>query len=92
MNRNNLRIHFVHRHVWDTVVILEEGNRPHPHCPRCDMFVPWGALNGCHPTMALCRRGEGRKFRILTVEEAWAGTERAFKAYGHPLIMVLYFK
>ena len=26
----NLQIHFVHRHVRYTVVILEEGNRPHP--------------------------------------------------------------
>ena len=30
MVRNNLWIHFVHCHLLDTVVILEEGNRPHP--------------------------------------------------------------
>ena len=27
-NRTNLRVHFVHHHVKDTIVILEEGNRP----------------------------------------------------------------
>ena len=27
----NLRIHFVYHHMWDTIVILEEGNHPH-HC------------------------------------------------------------
>ena len=37
----NFRIHFVHRHVQDTVVILEEGNRPHPCFLACDMFIPW---------------------------------------------------
>ena len=28
------------------MVILEEGNLPHPRCPLCDMLVPWRALNG----------------------------------------------
>ena len=27
-SRTNLQIHFAHRHMWDTIVILEEGNRP----------------------------------------------------------------
>ena len=27
-DRTNLRAHFVDRHGWDTIVILEEGNRP----------------------------------------------------------------
>ena len=44
MMRTNLHIHFVHRHMGNTVLILEEGNRPHPFCPAwngpaCDMFV-----------------------------------------------------
>ena len=30
--RMAIRVHFVHRHVLDTVVILEEGNFPHPPC------------------------------------------------------------
>ena len=37
---------FFHRHIWDTVIILEEGNLPQQRCPRCDMLVPWRAFNG----------------------------------------------
>ena len=47
-----MRVHFVHRHVLDTVVIMEEGNSPHPRCARCDMQVPRRALNGRHPGTA----------------------------------------
>ena len=46
--RAAMRVHFVHRHVYDTVVILEEGNLPLPRCPRCDLQVPRRALNGRH--------------------------------------------
>ena len=28
-----------HRYMWDTIVILLEGNRPYPQCPKCDMFI-----------------------------------------------------
>ena len=41
-------VHFWHRHVRDTVVILEEGNLPHPRCPMCDMLVLWRSLNRMH--------------------------------------------
>ena len=41
-----MRVHFWRRHVRDTIIILEEGNLPHPRCENCDMFVPWRALNG----------------------------------------------
>ena len=36
------------------VVILEEGNLPHPWCPLCDMLVPWKDLNGTHRRMEQC--------------------------------------
>ena len=35
-----MRMNLWHQHVWDTVVILEEGNLPHPWLPLCDMLVP----------------------------------------------------
>ena len=35
-----------------TMVILEEGNLPHPRCPLCDILVPWKALNGTHRSTA----------------------------------------
>ena len=31
--RAEMRVHFWHRHVRDNVVILKEGNPPHPRCP-----------------------------------------------------------
>ena len=27
-----IQVHFLHQHFLDTVVILEEGNFPHPRC------------------------------------------------------------
>ena len=65
-NRANLRVHFAHRHAQDTIVILEEGNRPYPRCPQFDMFVSHKDLNGLYLTTALCRRGAERKRRRLT--------------------------
>ena len=39
--RTTMKVHFLHRNVLDTVVILEEVNLPHPRCTRCFMLVPW---------------------------------------------------
>ena len=47
-SRIALQIHFMHRHVQDTVVILEEGSHPLPRYPKCDIFVTWSFLNGRH--------------------------------------------
>ena len=56
--RKAKRFHFLHRHMWDTVIILEEGNLPHPQRPRCDILVTWRALNRRHITTSLCAKGE----------------------------------
>ena len=45
-------VHFLHRHVQDTVIILSEGNLPYPRFHRCDMLMPWEALKGRHITTA----------------------------------------
>ena len=55
--RTAIWVHFVHLHVLDTVVILEEGNFSHPQCAQCDMQVPRRALNGRHPGTAQCHKG-----------------------------------
>ena len=73
-------------------MILEEGNRPYPRCPQCDMFVPQKSLNGWHLATALCRRGMDRKWRRLAEEEAREGTERVITAYGVSLYQVTSFK
>ena len=59
--RAAMRVHFVHRHVQDTVVILEEGKLPLPRCPRCDLQVSRRALNGRHLGTNQCRTGVEHK-------------------------------
>ena len=38
--RTAMRVNFWRRHVQDKVIILDEGNLPHPRCENCDMLVP----------------------------------------------------
>ena len=54
--RTAMRVNFLHRHVLNIVVILEEVNLPHPRFSRCDMLVPRRDLNGKHPATAQCAR------------------------------------
>ena len=61
----NLLIYFMHWHMRDAIVILEEGNLPHPPCPDCAMFVLWAALNKRHTTTAFCARVIDSKRRQL---------------------------
>ena len=61
--RTAMRVHFLHRHILDTMVILEEVNLPHPRCTQCDMLVPQRALNGRHLYTAQCARGAERSGR-----------------------------
>ena len=87
-----MRVHFVHRHVHDTVVMLEEVNFPHPRCSRCDMQVPRKALNGRHLGTAQCAKGAERKRRRLAETEPRDNLERAFSAYGQPMETVTEFR
>ena len=76
---------FFHRHLWDTVIILEERKLVHPRCPRCDMLFPWCALNRSHLATAQCSKGAERKRQRLAEEELQENAERSFQAYGGPL-------
>ena len=87
-----MQVHFVHRHVQDTVVILEEVNFPHPRCARCDMQVPRKALNGSHLGITQCAKGAERKRRRLAETETKENLERAFRAYGQPMEAVTEFR
>ena len=91
-NRTNLRVQFSQRHVRETIVILEEGNRPYPRFPKCVMFMSHKAFNGRHLSTDFCRRGEERKRRRLAEEEAQAVKVRAITTYGNPLSPVTSFK
>ena len=85
-------VHFLHLNVQDTVVILEEGNLPHPQCPQCDILVPYHILNGRHPATAQYARGAEQKRRRLSEADLMESTEMSFKAYGAPLENVTAFK
>ena len=74
-----MRVHFLHRHFLNTVVILQNGNSPHQRCALCDMLVPCRALNGRHPGTGQCKRGAERKRRRLAEAEIRESTERAFE-------------
>ena len=87
-----MRMHFCRRHFRYIVIILEEGNLPHPRCSQCDMMVPWRALNGKHHDTAMCRSGEEQKRWWVAETELGESTERAFETYGNPIEAVHSFK
>ena len=64
-----MRVHFVHRNVHYTVVILEEGKPPLPRYPRCNIQVSRKAINGRYLETSQCRTGTERKRRRLAEEE-----------------------
>ena len=86
------RVNFWHCHVRETVVILEEGNLPHPECLLCDMLVPCKALNGTHRRTLQCNWGEEWKRWRLSTEGKSEVTIRSFSAYGLPLEMLNSFR
>ena len=57
VTRTAIWVNFVHRNFLDTVVIMEEGNSPHPRCTRCNMMFLRRALNRRHPGTAQCKKG-----------------------------------
>ena len=67
--------------MQDTIIILEEGNLPHPRCANCDMFVPWRDLNGGHKSTEMCRNGADRKRQRPAKAEVRDSTEMDFEVY-----------
>ena len=89
-SRSTLWVHFLHHHVRDTVVILDEGSHPLPCCPRCDMSVTWWDLNGKHQATTMYARGEEWKWKWKRrrEEEAQRSIEVALQAYRRPFVAV----
>ena len=92
VTRVAMRVHFVHRHDHDTVVILEEGNLPIPRCPQCNLQVSRKALNGRHLEISQCRAGTEQKRQRLAEAELETTSEKAFHAYGTKMRAVTEFK
>ena len=77
--RTAMRVHLWRRHVRDVVIILEEGNLPHPICSRYDIFVLWRSLNDSHKSTEMGRSGAERKRWRLAEAEIRDSTEMAFE-------------
>ena len=45
------------------MIIIEEGNLPHPRYPWCEILVPWKDLNRQHVTTNQCANGAEQKTR-----------------------------
>ena len=88
----NIWVHFYQQHPWNSMVVLEEGNQPHPWYPQCDMFVPQETLNQAPPTSEMFRRGTERKRQRPVVDETEERTGRVFLAYGTPMTSVSLFR
>ena len=84
-------VHFFHRNIRDTMIILEEGNLPHPSWTCFNMLVPWKALSGRHTTEQ-CTKGAEQKRCRLVVEEMRESTATYFQSYIRPLESVTSFK
>ena len=52
-----MRVYFLRRNFLNTVVILKEGNTPHPQCPQCEILVPWPTLDRRNTATTQCARG-----------------------------------
>ena len=78
-------MHFVYRHVLNTVVILEEGKFSHPWYTRCDILVPQQALNRRHLDTTQCKKGSEQKRQQLAEAETREISERAFENYREPI-------
>ena len=92
VTRVAMRVHFLHRHVHDTVVILEEGNLPLPRFPWCDLQVSRKALNRRHLETSKCRTGTEQKRQRLAEEEMRVTPENVFHAYEIKMRAVTEFK
>ena len=69
-------MHYSHQKYWGSIVILEEGNQPHPRCPQCDMFVPQEALNRAHGHQLyvdVCLRGIDKGWLLQIRSNRWGG-------------------
>ena len=85
-----LRVNFSHQHSQDSIVILEEGNQPHPRCLQFEIFFPQEALNWV--TSDMCWHGSKKEQRIMVVAEVEKCMGGGFSAYGKLLMEVPPFK
>ena len=86
--RMGLHVHLLHRHMWGTVIIVEEEKLPHPWFTHCDMLVLWEDLNRHHPKITQYEKEAEQKRHRLVAEDMRERTELYFWLYGHPITLV----
>ena len=91
-SRPGLRLHFMTRHPLDSICIRQEGSAPLPRCTRCDMHLPYTALNRRHFASGACRRGQLAKQRRLADTTNRTARTLAIKIHDIPLQTVQTFK
>ena len=85
-NHPNLRMHFIHRRMEDTIHILNEGNIPHLWCDQCAMFILREALATGHLGTTICKRREYHKNRCLAASSTREVARTKFRALDHVLV------
>ena len=53
---HQLQVDFVHRHVEDTILVLNKGPFPHPWCKQFNMFISQGSMDAVHLGTIMCTR------------------------------------
>ena len=64
--RMAMRVHFLQRHVLDTVVILEEGNTPPPTVPPMRHAGTLAYIERKEPCHCTVRQGGGAEYKAVS--------------------------
>ena len=91
-NHTEMRKHFMQKHPTATLCILEEDSQPLPRCSRCDMHLPYTALNGSHESMAFCRMGAERKRKRQLAQRLRAASSLTIEIDSKTVELVPFFK
>ena len=76
-SHTNLHIHYIHRHLEDTIVVLNKGPCPHPWRNQCNIFIPQKKMLARHLGTTILNRVSELKHRHLasTTTQIEATTE-----------------
>ena len=70
INCPNLQMNFMHHHMEDNIVILNEGTRSHTRYDQCDMLILSEALEEGHLFTERRNRGAEKKSCCLLIAGA----------------------
>ena len=53
----NLQLHYIHRHLEDTIVVLNKGPFPHSLCNQCNILLTQKIMLARHLGTKILKRG-----------------------------------